>query len=202
VTDRQEEEILLTEDNFLIETGLSSRALEEFEKYIKPVKRLEGISYYSEESAEIAKAMMRCQGGRCANLREAYDMALQATSLKKRRNEQASVSNEGDNDRWKFMDPKEVKTHDAFEDALTIDKKLLQEITNDMGLNGYRPSEPIFMGTWPGQEEPVVVDGHTRRQAAIAAGVPQVPVVIERFHSFKVASEEFAKSQTKRRPTD
>jgi hypothetical protein len=204
LTDKKAAKVLLTEDNFLIVTGLSGNALRQCDKdeFIKPEKSSDGINYYSEESADLAKAMMGCLGGRCANLREAYEMALQATSLKKRRNEQASVSNEGDNDRWKFMDPNELKTDDAFKDALRIDKKLLQDITNDMALNSYRPSEPIFMGTWPGQEEPVVIDGHTRRQAAIDAGVPLVPVVIEEFASFKAASEEFVKSQTKRRPTD
>ena len=201
-TDEKATELLLTEDNFLIETGLSRRALKQWEKdgFVKPKTRLDNVNYYSEESSAHVRAMMSCQG-RCANLTEAHKMALQGASEKKKRNEQIATSSD-DGGHRRAIGPKEIKTHSQFADALPVRKDLLQDITHDMLVNGYRPSEAIYMGTWPEQKEPVVIDGHTRRLAAIAARVPLVPVVIEEFDSLTVAWEAFVKSQILRRPND
>ena len=85
MTDSESKRPLLPEDQFLIISGLSEKALRLYEKdgFIKPAKQSEGTNYYSEESADLARAMMRCQGGRCANLQEAYEIAVEGMSSKK-----------------------------------------------------------------------------------------------------------------------
>jgi ParB-like chromosome segregation protein Spo0J len=47
-----------------------------------------------------------------------------------------------------------------------------------------------------------VHDGHTRRLAAITAGIEKVPVVIEKFADEMAALEDFVKRQLKRRKND
>jgi hypothetical protein len=202
LTDSQSTERLLNRKELLKAAGLSAKALTQFEKAGRiSAVIVDGRPHYTLESAEHLKAMVLCQG-RCANQAEAHEMALQATSLKKTRNEKASVSSEGDNVQQKWMDPKQIKTHPLFGEGLPRSKDLLAEITKDMALKGYRPSEPIALATWPGQEEPAVYDGHTRRLGAIAADISLVPVVIEYFDSMAAAMEEFVKSQILRRPND
>ena len=71
-----------------------------------------------------------------------------------------------------------------------------------MVVGGYYESQPIVLATWPGQEEPVLIDGHTRRRAAIAAGIREVLVIIEEFSDEDGALQYVANLQTKRRPTD
>ncbi len=71
-----------------------------------------------------------------------------------------------------------------------------------MSHNGYRPSEPIALCHWEGLEGEVVHDGHTRRLAAIAAGIEKVPVSIEKFADEMAALEDFVKRQLKRRKND
>jgi len=51
-------------------------------------------------------------------------------------------------------------------------------------------------------ESPLLIDGHTRRKASIAAGIQQVPVVIEEFDDEEGALRYIANVQSKRRPND
>jgi ParB-like chromosome segregation protein Spo0J len=198
VTDSESKVPLLPEDQFLIISGLSPKALRQYEKngFVKPVKDSQGTNYYSEESAELVKAMMMCQAGRCANLQEAYKIAFQGMSSKKRR------SGGAHSDKFQMMDPKEIKTHPRFKGLFKIDDDLMESIRTEMVVGGYYASQPIVLGTWPGQEEPVLIDGHTRRRAAIAAGIKEVLVVIEELADEDGALQYVANVQTKRRPTD
>jgi len=76
------------------------------------------------------------------------------------------------------MNPKEIKTHPAFENLFPMDKDLLRLIEQDMRDNGFDLTQPIILATWEGQNEPACIDGHTKRQAAINLGIQEVPVWI------------------------
>jgi len=78
----------------------------------------------------------------------------------------------------KMMNPKEIKTQPTFERLFPMDKDILRLIEQDMRERGFDHSQPIILGTWEGQKEPVCIDGHTKRQAAINVGIPEVPVWI------------------------
>jgi len=171
--------------------------------WIKPdKKRSDGSDDYSGATVAFVNRMLRYQYENKVDLTQAYQMAVKATALKKRRNELAAETNEGDGKALEFRDPEKLKTHPTFENALTIDEGLLEDITRDMRRNGYRPSEPIALCYWEGLEGEVVHDGHTRRFAAIDAGIEKVPVVIEKFADEMAALEDFVKRQLKRRKND
>ena len=96
-------------------------------------------------------------------------MALQAVALKTRRDEQTSRSSQARPPGT--IDPKKIKTHPTFKGLLPIDEDTLEEIARKMALYGYYESQPILLGKWPGLDYWVVIDGHTRRLAAIKAGI-------------------------------
>jgi hypothetical protein len=99
----------------------------------------------------------------------------------------------------KMVDVKQIRTHPTFSNLLRIDPAMREEITQSMRANGFFPSHPITMGTWPGQEEPVVIDGHTRRDAALGAGIEVVPVVILAFEDVMAALERAVSLQVQHR---
>jgi ParB-like chromosome segregation protein Spo0J len=100
------------------------------------------------------------------------------------------------------MDTKEteeIKTHPAFEALFPINPALLEKIQQDMRDGSYDFSQPIILATWEGQKEPVCIDGHTRLQAAINAGIEQVPVWLHEFVTEEEALEKAIKLQSNRR---
>ncbi len=74
------------------------------------------------------------------------------------------------------MNPREIKTHKSFEALFQIRPELLTMIEEDMKTWEYDESQPIIVGTWEGQNDPVCIDGHTRLQAAKNVGITEVPV--------------------------
>ena len=95
--------------------------------------------------------------------------------------------------------PNEIKTHPTFESLFPINPALLEKIEQDMRQGTYDVSQPIILATWEGQTEPVCIDGHTRRQAAINVGIEQVPVWIHEFATEQEAVEKAIKLQRHRR---
>jgi ParB-like chromosome segregation protein Spo0J len=163
--------------------------------FIKLQKASDGTTYYSQEDLDLVTAMMACLG-RCANLTEAYKIAAQGRSLKKKRGRKT------DSPQLKTIDPTKVKMRTRFKNLLDIDGDLSESLTADMVVNGYYSSMPIVLATWPSLKKPVLVDGHTRVQAAIKAGIPEVPYMIEKFDNEEGALQHIANVQTKRRPSD
>jgi hypothetical protein len=129
------------------------------------------------------------------------NVALQVISAKKRKDAQSSGSSEGLPEGLSFMDPKKFKTHPTFENLLRIEDGLLEKTTEDMRANGFYPSKPVTLAVWEGQDEPVIVDGHMRRLAAINAGISDVPYVIEEFADEAAVLQYAINCQTKRRVT-
>jgi hypothetical protein len=93
----------------------------------------------------------------------------------------------------------EIKTHPTFESLFPINPAVLEKIEQDMRDGRYDVSQPIILATWEGQEEPVCIDGHTRRQAAINVGIEEVPVWIHEFDTEEEAQEKAIKLQRNRR---
>ncbi|MFH1113220.1 MAG: hypothetical protein V1792_04805 [Pseudomonadota bacterium] len=167
-------------------------------EYFKHIKSVEGVGLnrkYTYQTAEILKAMKMCLG-RCADLREAYVMALQGIAFKKR------TAGNARSVQLAFMDPRSIKTHPKFEDLAGRDDDLLVDLIADMTVYGFYPSQPLALATWPGQPEPVLGHGGLRLKAAIAAGIKLVPVVILVFADEQEVLEFIAKSNTRRRKTD
>jgi hypothetical protein len=96
--------------------------------------------------------------------------------------------------------PKEIKTHEAFTSLFPIREELLKKIEEDMEERDYDYSQPVILATWEGQDEPVCIDGHTRLQAAMNAGIEEVPVFIrEEFDTEQEAVEHAIHLQCHRR---
>jgi len=93
------------------------------------------------------------------------------------------------------MNPKKIKTGEPFESLFPVDAHTLDAIAKDMELHGYDDAHPIVL--W--DEKGVVVDGHTRLQAAIAAGIDDVPVVLRAFWDEDTAVEYAIHCQRDRR---
>ena len=88
------------------------------------------------------------------------------------------------------VNPKDIKKHPNFETLFAIKPEVLARIEEGMkGASKYDFSQPVILAQWEGQKEPVCIDGHTRIQAAINAGLQSVPVFIHE----DLESEEEAK---------
>lgn len=73
------------------------------------------------------------------------------------------------------MKPSDIEVRAPFSTLFPIDRETLEAIAADMRTNGYDAAQPIVL--WRNS----VVDGHTRLEAAMLAGVPDVPVVEREF---------------------
>jgi ParB family chromosome partitioning protein len=100
----------------------------------------------------------------------------------------------------KMMNVTEIKTSPTFEKLFPIKEGLLEAIATDMRENQFDLSQPVILASWDGQKELVCIDGHTRLQAAINAGIEQVPVWIrEDFETEEAALAHAIKLQRNRR---
>jgi hypothetical protein len=98
---------------------------------------------------------------------------------------------------------KDIHTHPMFVDLLPIAEDLLDKMILDMRAHGFYESEPIVLGKWPGQEDPVLIDGHMRIRAASKNGVTEVPFVPVDFESQMAALQHAMNLQAvRRRSTD
>ncbi len=97
------------------------------------------------------------------------------------------------------MNPNGIKTHETFSSLFPINQELLAKIEADMRQQNYDYSQPVILATWNGQNEPVCIDGHTRLQGAINAGIESVPVFTHEFDDEHDALEKAICLQRNRR---
>jgi hypothetical protein len=98
-----------------------------------------------------------------------------------------------------FINPNEIKTHPTFKNLFPIKPELLARIEANMRAGGYDDSQPVIVATWEGQDDPVCIDGHTRIQAAINAGIEEIPTKTYRFETENEALEYAIRLQANRR---
>jgi ParB family chromosome partitioning protein len=108
------------------------------------------------------------------------------------------LNNSGASELAKMRQISTVKTHPDFQSLFTIKEHILKQITESMKAKGYDKSKPIDI--W--KEEDVLIDGHTRLQAAKDAGLFDVPVYEHSFQSLDEALEYALGVQIARRNLD
>jgi len=129
--------------------------------------------------------------------------ALVTEDAKEMPTRKSSASTESGSDQHRIMDLKQVRTHPTFVDLLPISEDLKASLVRSTRANGYYESEPIVLATWPGQDEPVLIDGHARRAAALDVGITAVPAVQVRSESDLAVLHLAINLQTvRRRSTD
>jgi ParB-like chromosome segregation protein Spo0J len=88
-----------------------------------------------------------------------------------------------------------IETDLALENIFVVKAETLEAIVASMRESGYDYAEPIVV--WKGKN--IVVDGHTRLKAAIAAGIVEIPAEEKEFASLEAAKEYTKKRQINRR---
>lgn len=101
-----------------------------------------------------------------------------------------------------FTKPSQIKTHPTFENLFPIKPELLARIEADMKAGKYDDSQPVIVARWEGQNEEVCIDGHTRIQAAINAGIDEIPTKTYPFETENEALEYAIRLQANRRNMD
>lgn len=99
-------------------------------------------------------------------------------------------------DKISMVDVLSIHTAAPFKDLFPIREAVLNEIAEDMKINGFDTALPIVI--WAGHKV-TVVDGHTRLAAAIKVGLSKVPIKLKEFASEDDALKYAIKSQRNRR---
>lgn len=89
----------------------------------------------------------------------------------------------------------ELNIHPELSKRFTIEQQVLDSIIKSITESNYDNSEPIII--W--KEEDVVIDGHTRLEAAKCAGIEEVPVVEKSFENLEEAMKYTEHRQYDRR---
>jgi ParB family chromosome partitioning protein len=89
----------------------------------------------------------------------------------------------------------EIKTDPRLGGMFAIDGEILASIITSMRESGYDKSQPVVL--WKGKD--VVVDGHTRLEAAREAGIMEIPAEEKEFNSIEEAKLYAYKRQAERR---
>lgn len=98
-------------------------------------------------------------------------------------------------DKVVFLNPLIIKLNDAFKSAYKIDKKTLTNIAESIRANGFDKTFPLLLWSKDGS----LIDGHTRRKAAIDAGLIRVPCKFIEADSEKEILEYIERIQLDRR---
>ena len=95
-----------------------------------------------------------------------------------------------------MVDPDDVNTASPFKDLFQVRPVDLENVEQDMKVNGYDSAHPIII--WAGHNM-TVIDGHTRLTAAQNLMFSQIPAIIKKFKDEAEALEYAIKSQRNRR---
>jgi ParB-like chromosome segregation protein Spo0J len=93
------------------------------------------------------------------------------------------------------MKLEEIKTAEPFKSLFPIEGEVLDRIQADMREHGYDPSQPVVL--W--SEKGIVIDGHSRLQAAQELGLEEVQVHKKSFPDEAAALEYAVHNQRDRR---
>ena len=95
-----------------------------------------------------------------------------------------------------MVDPDDVNTASPFKDLFQVRPVDLENVEQDMKVNGYDSAHPIII--WAGHNM-TVIDGHTRLTAAQNLMFSQIPAIIKKFKDEAEALEYAIESQVNRR---
>lgn len=91
------------------------------------------------------------------------------------------------------MKTKDIEVRSPYKDLFPIDPELLNTIKEHMTLHGFDASQPIIV--WNG----ILIDGHTKYEAAVQLGIEEVPVCEKVFANEDEAIEYAIHNQIHRR---
>jgi hypothetical protein len=95
---------------------------------------------------------------------------------------QAEVSLLKMNQAAEWVDPKTIKTSEPFVSLWTIKNDIKKTLIESMKEEGFDSKQPVIV--WESESQGLVLlDGHTRRIAAIEAGIEKIAVVTKKFDS-------------------
>lgn len=89
----------------------------------------------------------------------------------------------------------DIRTGEPFVSLFPIREELLAAITESMKTGGFDPSQPLII--W--EEQEILLDGHTRLQAAKAAGLDRVPTIKVSLQNEEAALDYMYRLQFSRR---
>ncbi|MDD4817442.1 MAG: ParB N-terminal domain-containing protein [Victivallaceae bacterium] len=95
-----------------------------------------------------------------------------------------------------MIQPGILQTQAPFDRIFPIQESVLKKIISQMRKSGFDDANPIIV--WK-KEEPVVLDGHTRLQAALTLGIDEVPIVLKEFPDTAAALDYAVGQQVGRR---
>lgn len=95
----------------------------------------------------------------------------------------------------KYITPADIKTAEPFESLFAIKEEVYSAIAASMKESGYDDMQPVIV--W--QEKGILIDGHTRRKAAIEADIAQIPYIEKSFVSEEAALDYMYHIQFSRR---
>jgi len=91
-----------------------------------------------------------------------------------------------------------IELDPEFAKSFSIDNDVLDKIKKSMIENGYDKSQPVVVWQYE-KEKYLLVDGHTRRKAALELGMDEIPVFVKQFKSRQDALFYMYKRQVERR---
>jgi ParB family chromosome partitioning protein len=109
--------------------------------------------------------------------------------------EKMNLNNSGTVELSKMRRIEDITINEDFSSLFPIREDMLNEISERMRESGYDKSWPVHI--W--KEEDILVDGHTRRLAALNAGLIEIPTFEHSFVSLEEAIEYAISCQTSRR---
>ncbi len=92
---------------------------------------------------------------------------------------------------------KDISLIPEFEKLLVMDDSVVNAMTESMETEGFKPGHELHI--WAHDGKYILIDGHTRRQCAIKAGLTSVPCIIHHFDTLEEAKKFAIREQTDRR---
>lgn len=112
-----------------------------------------------------------------------------------------SIKNKFENiqkaDQKKNLKIKDITLLSEFEKLLTMDDSVVNAMTESMKNEGFKQGHELHI--WAHDGKFILIDGHTRRQCAIKAGLTSVPCIIHHFDTLEEAKKFAIREQTDRR---
>ena len=123
---------------------------------------------------------------------------IQELNKKNIENNNLNLNENNQDKNFKMLKLSEIEIDSEFSKAFDVKDEVKEKIKKSMQETGYDKSQPIVV--WENDENKyIIVDGHTRRKAALELGMDEIPVFIMQFDSREDAHFYTHKRQVERR---